>query len=485
MTAGMLPSLVTFVLLAATAALLPRASEEVTQWIQSPDVGAGFFAAVIAIPALFLIVELITGALSVRALGIPARTKHKRRRIGRRDHAPTEATSQSGREESCTIPAWCRTALLVDYHIAAVERAGEWLSGSIYWPIWLRLAGMRIGRRGEISTIIEAIPGLLGIGDECFLADGIYLAPPVHRAGTISLTDTRLSSQSFIGNHAVIPAGRMYPPATFIGVATVAPDPATQMTHAWFGHPPMALPRREVVVTDRSLTHEPSWTRRFNRALWEAARLILPCLPLALLAYWYEWMTAARDAHGVMWAAFIAAPLAALMVATSLVASTIALKWILLGQVRPGMHPLWSCWCSRWDFLYVAWGHWASPILERLEGTLVLNAFLRATGMHLGRRVLLGPGFAHVVDPDMLHFGDDTTIACHFQAHSFEDRVLKIDHVRVERGASLGEESVVLYGATIGADAAVAPHTIVMKRDHRAAGVLHFGAPAQQAPPRT
>ena len=36
-----------------------------------------------------------------------------------------------------------------------------------------------------------------------------------------------------------------------------------------------------------------------------------------------------------------------------------------------------------------------------LEGTLLLSCYLRAMGMKIGRRVVLGTGFSQVVDPDM------------------------------------------------------------------------------------
>ena len=32
----------------------------------------------------------------------------------------------------------------------------------------------------------------------------------------------------------------------------------------------------------------------------------------------------------------------------------LALKWMLLGRVRPGQHALWSWWSSRWDFPWLA-----------------------------------------------------------------------------------------------------------------------------------
>jgi len=124
---------------------------------------------------------------------------------------------------------------------------------------------------------------------------------------------------------------------------------------------------------------------------------------------------------------FLAVGVAAVTFVVALVPCVfiLVLKWLLLGKVRPGVHPLWSCWCSRWDFLYVAWGFVASGVLAALEGTLLLALYLRRTGMKIGKRVLLGDGFAQVVDPDMLRFGDDATVNAMFQAHTFEDRVLR------------------------------------------------------------
>ena len=80
---------------------------------------------------------------------------------------------------------------------------------------------------------------------------------------------------------------------------------------------------------------------------------------------------------------------------------------------------------------------WARSALLQLEGTVFLAWFLRAVGVKVGRNVVLGTGFAQVVDPDMLSIGDDATVVCHFQAHTFEDRVLKIDRVSIGAGATV------------------------------------------------
>ena len=351
------------------------------------------------------------------------------------------------------------------------DSASNWLSGSLMWPIWLRGAGMKIGRNSEVSTLIDLVPGMVEIGTDSFLADGIYLAGARLRSGVASVEPTRVGDRTFVGNHATIPAGAQLPPDVLIGVSTVADTSSITEPGVWFGHPPFLMARRFEPEMDRSLTHTPSKMRRISRWFWELLRFALP-LPVAALAM--VWTALA----GHEWYTVMAATVATGALAVALL---LLLKWSLLGRVRPGKHPLWSCWCSRWDFLYVAWGMIARGFLAELEGTLLLNAVLRGFGMRIGKRVLLGGGFAQVVDPDMLTFEDDSTVVGNFQAHTFEDRVLKIDRVRIRKGATVGHHAVLFYGADIGAGAQVAPHGVVLKGERLAAGVRWAGVPVQRA----
>jgi non-ribosomal peptide synthetase-like protein len=272
------------------------------------------------------------------------------------------------------------------------------------------------------------------------------------------------------------------PDDVLLGVCTVADDTRIRPGTSWFGHPSFELPRREVVECDRSFTHEPTPIRYLNRLIWELLRFAIPVVPVLVLPIWFKLLADAE--RGLAWPLFLfaAVPLLSLGMGGFFCLLVLLMKWGLLGRVRPGTHPLWSCWCSRWDFVYVAWAFYARTALTTIEGTLWLTWYLRAMGMQIGRRVVLGSGFAHVVDPDMLHFEDDATVSCQFQAHTFEDRVLKIDHVWIRRGATVGNNAVLLYGADIGARARVAPHSVVMKRESLLAGRSYAGCPTRPVP---
>src|SRR5688500_11685257 len=110
-----------------------------------------------------------------------------------------------------TLRAWGRVrpgavgqfswdALRVAVKTDSVEAAGRWLSGALFWPWWLRLAGMRVGRGCEISTIIDVVPETVAVGAESFFADGVYLCGPRRHRGTITVADTTLGRGTFLGN---------------------------------------------------------------------------------------------------------------------------------------------------------------------------------------------------------------------------------------------------------------------------------------------
>ena len=384
-----------------------------------------------------------------------------------------------GRVPPGTISRWSLGYVRVWLKTGLLDGAGNWLSGSLFWPLWLRAAGMRVGPGCEISTIIDVVPELVEIGPGSFFADGIYLGGPHIQHGRVTLARTVLGSDTFLGNHVVVPAGQRLPPGVLLGVATVLGDVPPRAGSAWLGHPPFELPRREVVTMDRHLTHEPSPLRVANRIFWEALRFALPVLPFLVTMAWLSQLAYSEPLWWRPTFLLVAVPLGTLGAAAVMCGAVLALKWGLLGRVRPGQHGLWSCWASRWDFVYVAWGQYARAALQALEGTLLLNAYLRATGMTIGRRVVLGPGFSQVVDPDMIVIEDGATVSAMFQAHTFEDRVLKIDRVHVRRNATLGSGTVPLYGADIGPGAHVAPHSLVMKRERLAGGRRYQGAPTR------
>jgi non-ribosomal peptide synthetase-like protein len=384
-----------------------------------------------------------------------------------------------GRVRPGVHPLRGRTALTVLLKERLVETANVALSGTLAWPLWLRWAGMRVGKRCEISTIMEVTPELVEIADDCFFADGIYLGRPLVHRGHLYCERTVFERHTFIGNHAVIPAGAQLPGRILLGVCTVADPERIRPDTGWFGHPAFELPRRELVAADERLTYHPSAIRVVNRALWESLRLVLPVLPAFLVAFWATQLPALALRWPGTLLHLAVLPLASLATGAFLLGLTLATKWSLLGRMREERHVLWSCWCSRWDFVYEVWSAYARPVIDVLEGTPLVAWWLRAMGVRVGHRVVLGTSLAQVVDPDMLEIADDATVSCHLQLHSFEDRVLKLGRSRIGAGSTVSAGALLLYGADIGANAHVSEQSVVMKHEQLLAGQAYAGAPTR------
>ena len=364
-----------------------------------------------------------------------------------------------------------------------VQRSGNYLSGTLFWPMWLRLSGMDIGRNCEVSTIFEVIPELVSIGDETFFADGIYLGGPIMHGGTATLNHLSFGSNTFLGNHVVCHAGSKLPSDILIGICTVASAEKIWTGSSWFGNPSFRLPRREIVDMDRTLTHRPSCIRYINRVFWELLRFIVPLPAMLLYLVWMEKLLIFGEQYdAVIFYAYVA-PMVTLCYGLLLIVGMIILKWFLVGRMGEGQHGFWSCYVCRWDFMYVAWGAWVRPVLTPFEGTLILNFILRLFGVNIGKRVFLGPKFAQVTDPDLLHFEDDSTVMCQFQAHSFEDRVLKKAPLHIRKGASVGSGAIMMYGADVGEGAIVGEHSVVMKQEVLLPRKYYVGCPTRTANP--
>jgi non-ribosomal peptide synthetase-like protein len=411
-------------------------TEAAAEWLANPSLDPVGLALAVALVLLVVPFNLVSELIAVRLLG---------------------------RVSPGVISRWSWAYVRVWLKAGLVESANRWLSGTLLWPIWLRWAGMKVGKGCEISAILDTIPELVEIGPASFLADGIYLGGPrVHR-GMVTLARVAIGTNTYFGNNVVIAGGQAVPDGVLLGVNTVADDTRLRPGTSWFGQPPFELPRREVVACDRRLTTAPGWLAYGNRVFWELLRFGLPLMPFLILLVWLNLLTAAAGAVSLTVLVLGVVPTLDFGAAFVVCLFGVTLKWLLLGRVKPAVHPLWSCWCRRWEFHYTTWDLYVSGPLSVLEGTLLLNFVLRAMGTRIGRRVALGPGLASIIDHDMLAFDDGAAVSCMFQAHTFEDRVLKIDRVTIRADASVGNAALLLYGADIGEGTGVLPHSVVMK----------------------
>ncbi len=352
---------------------------------------------------------------------------------------------------------------------------------TVYSASWYRLLGARVGKETELSTAQGVVPDMLELGDGCFIADAVMLGDEHIDGGWMRVQPTVISRRSFIGNGAYVPDGTTVPENVLIGVLSSVPRNATmQPGDTWLGAPPLHLPAREVVAGfAEHLTFAPSPWRKLARGLVEAFRIAAPHA-LVIAAGYAIVLDAMPLAEEGRWAA-VALDLAAsgvlFGIATFLFVALF--KWLAMRRYSQRAMPMWTpfVWLSEaatnlYEGVAVPW------FLRYLRGTPWLNGALNLLGADIGQGVYLDT--TDITEFDCVHIGahSELNALCCPQTHLFEDRVMKIDHVRIGSRVTLGPRCTVLYGAQVGDGVQLGPLTLVMKGEQIPAGTRWHGLPA-------
>ncbi|WP_405886399.1 amino acid adenylation domain-containing protein [Streptomyces longwoodensis] len=345
------------------------------------------------------------------------------------------------------------------------------LYAGLVTPVWLRLLGMRIGRRAEVSTVL-ALPSLTTVGEGAFLADDTLTAPYELGGGWIRVGRARIGRRAFLGNSGMTAPGRRVPDGGLVGVLSATPKKAKKGS-SYLGLPPVRLPR-STAGGDQSRTYEPPARLLWARGLVELCRIVpvFCSAGIALLT------VAALCALGA-WAPLLCG--AVLLGAGVLAAGcSVVAKWLLVGRHRRGEHPLWSGFVWRNELadtfvevLAVPWLAGAVP------GTPMMTAWLRGLGARIGRGVWVESYWLPESDLVTLEDGATVNRGCVLQTHLFHDRILRTDTVVLREGATLGPGGIVLPGSTVGARATLGPASLVMAAESVPDGTRWLGNPIE------
>ncbi len=363
------------------------------------------------------------------------------------------------------FPVRSRPALAVWTTMRVLDEARTWLFplySSMLTPVWLRALGARIGKDVEASTVLM-IPSLTQVNDQAFLADDTLIGGYELGGGWLRAEKVKIGKRAFVGNSGMAAPGRKVPKASLVAVLSAAPRRRTaHKGESWLGSPPAPLRRTADDAADHNTTYDPPTRLRVYRALVELGRLVPQMVSLALGGVVVAAVVALLDGH-VLLALLLTGPL---LVAAGLAAAlvTVAAKWLLVGRMRRGSHPLWSWFVWRNEladtFVEVVAAPW---FLRAVSGTPVLNAWFRLMGAKVGRGVWCETYW--LPEADLVELGDGATVnqGSVVQTHLFHDRRFAKDVVVLRRGATLGPNSVILPAATLGRHATVGPVSLVMR----------------------
>ncbi|MET0452996.1 MAG: Pls/PosA family non-ribosomal peptide synthetase [Mycobacterium sp.] len=345
---------------------------------------------------------------------------------------------------------------------------------SLLTPSWMRLLGAKIGRGTEISTTLMT-PKFTVVEDGAFLADDTMVASYELGGGWIHVATATIGKRAFLGNSGITQPGRRVPNDGLVAVLSATPHKA-KAGSSWLGSPPIRL-RRQPTAADALRTFHPSRKLKFLRGLVETCRLIPLVVTFAIGVAVLGGLQALATEFGWLWASLAAGPV---LLLAGAVAGTIAVvaKWVWVGRIAAVEHPLWSSFVWRNEVSDTFVETVAAPWFARAaSGTPVMNLWLRALGAKIGRGVWCETYW--LPEADLVTVGKGATVSrgCVVQTHLFHDRIMRLDTVTIEEGATLGPHCVALPAAKIGAGATVGPASLVMRGDEVPASTRWQGNP--------
>jgi non-ribosomal peptide synthetase-like protein len=348
------------------------------------------------------------------------------------------------------------------------------LYSSLLTPTWLRLLGAHVGRDVEASTVL-LLPAMTTIRDGAFLADDTMVAGYELGGGWLRVGQVEVGKRAFIGNSGMAAAGHSVPRDGLVAVLSAAPR-KSKAGSSWLGSPPVRL-RRTVAAGDDSRTFHPPLRLRIARSLWEFCR-ILPVLVTCAIGLGVIFTLAALAATwGTIVAVLLSGVVLLLAGAVAAAISTVA-KWAFVGRIRAEEHPLWSSFVWRTEvadtFIEMVAAPWFA---SAAAGTPALVIWLRSLGATIGRGVWCDTYWLPEADLAQLGNGSTVNRGCVVQTHLFHDRIMSIDTVTLDPGATLGPHSVILPAARIGEHGTVGPASLVMRGELVPVGSRWSGNP--------
>jgi len=322
---------------------------------------------------------------------------------------------------------------------------------------------------------VVLLPSVTAIEDGAFLADDTMVASYDLHNGWLRIGRVTIGERAFLGNSGLAGGGHSVPKDGLVAVLSVTPL-KSKPGSSWLGSPAVRL-RRLAVTGDLERTYRPTLALRWSRAAWEAGR-ILAVFTTCGIGLWVLLTLAWLDERvGLFWTAMLSGIVLLAAGVLAAVTST-AVKWIVVGPIRAGAHPLWSSFVWRTEvsdtFTEMVAGPWFA---NANVGTPALALWLRSLGARIGRGVWCDTYW--LPEPDLVTLGDGATVnrGCVVQTHLFHDRVMSMDTVVIERGGTLGPHSIILPGATIGAHATIGPASLVMRGESVPVGSRWSGNP--------
>jgi non-ribosomal peptide synthetase-like protein len=318
--------------------------------------------------------------------------------------------------------------------------------GSPLMSLYFRAMGATVGRNAVINTSLCSVFDLVSIGDDTSIGAETQLLGYRVEDGMLVLGSVNIGNNCFVGMHSTFGLNTaMSDYAKLDDMSALADGDRMRPGEERRGCPSAAA-QVEVPEVDEAQRKK---SRPFIFGLLHLALiyvmgyfLIFTMLPSALL------IGGALYYGGYAWgigAAFLAVPVGIVWYA----ASAIAVKWLFVGRVTPGIHAVSSfAYLRHWFLDYLL--NNTREILMPIYATTYFPTFLRLLGAKVGKNVEIST-VLHVT-PDLLEIGDGSFCAdaSLIGGKRIHNGVVEVKSNRIGARSFIGNSALVPGGADIG-----------------------------------
>jgi non-ribosomal peptide synthetase-like protein len=329
-----------------------------------------------------------------------------------------------------------------------------YLAGTPLLNLYLRLMGARIGRNVHLASDTFAIYDLLSIGDDSSVNVDSNLLGYTVEDGLLKIGRISIGRRCFVGTRAALRENTCMKDDSALEDLSLLPRGITiPRGQTWRGSP--AELSAEVQVCSRVQpgspvqSDNPSALRRFVfGVLHGVGLLIFPVLVVAALFPGIIVMNQLNYLDPYYWYLFLS-PLVGVSFIVLLCLEIAAIKWLLLGRIKPGRHRIHSFYYLRKWFVDQTMDL-SLDILGPLYASVYLTPWYKLLGARLGKGAEIST--ASFISPDLLSIGEESFIAdsVSLGAARVRDGLVTTGRNQIGKRSFIGNSAMLPPGAVIG-----------------------------------
>jgi non-ribosomal peptide synthetase-like protein len=335
----------------------------------------------------------------------------------------------------------------------------SYLTGTPLLNVYLRLMGARIGREVHLATDNFVAYDLLSIGDGSSINVDSNLVGYTVEDGYLKIGRITIGQRCYVGARSALRENTtLEDEAALENLSYLAPGATIPRGQTWLGSPaaetspsPQGSGLGEGNFASRNghLASQATPARRLLFTLLHGlGLLIFPVLVVAALFPGIVVMNKLNYIDPYYWYLFLA-PLVGVSFILLLALEIAAVKWLLLGKVKPGCHSLHSFYYLRKWFVDQTMDL-SLDILGPLYASIYLAPWYKLLGAKFGRGAEVST--ASFISPDLLSIGEDSFIAdsVSLGAPRVRDGLVTVGRNHIGRRSFIGNSAMLPPESAVG-----------------------------------